>query len=132
MILVSFLITSYRVVAAVNYTVSGMSSGGYMTGQLHVAHSASITAVGIVTAGPYYCAQDFGYDKGSTICEMNDKPLDVAASIAYATTQSSKGTIDPVSNLANSKVYIFSGSNDELMLPTILEGTYNFYKALYL
>jgi poly(3-hydroxybutyrate) depolymerase len=42
---------------------------------------------------------------------------------------SSKNQIDPVSFLSTSTVYIFSGLRDELMIPQIVEGTYNFYKA---
>src|SRR6266849_6237415 len=36
---------------------SGVSSGGYMAVQLHVAHSATISGVGVIAGGPYYCAQ---------------------------------------------------------------------------
>ena len=39
-------------------TVSGISAGGYMAGQLLVAHSATIRGAGIIAAGPYYCAQN--------------------------------------------------------------------------
>ena len=38
-------------------TVSGLSSGGYMAVQLHVAHSASVRGAGVLAGGPYYCAQ---------------------------------------------------------------------------
>ena len=39
------------------FTVSGVSAGGYMAVQMHVAHSSRITGVGALAAGPYYCAQ---------------------------------------------------------------------------
>src|SRR5205814_4993003 len=38
-------------------TASGVSSGGYMAVQLHVAHSTSVAGVGVIAGGPYYCAQ---------------------------------------------------------------------------
>jgi poly(3-hydroxybutyrate) depolymerase len=39
-------------------SVSGLSSGGFMAVQLHVAFSATFKAgAGIVAGGPYYCAQ---------------------------------------------------------------------------
>ena len=39
-------------------TVSGLSSGGFMAVQLHVAHSATLVkGAGIVAGGPYYCAE---------------------------------------------------------------------------
>lgn len=43
-------------------TVSGLSSGGYMANQLHLAYSDWVKGVGILAAGPYYCAQgDIGH-----------------------------------------------------------------------
>ena len=38
-------------------SVSGVSAGGYMAVQFHVAHSAIVRGAGILAAGPYYCAQ---------------------------------------------------------------------------
>jgi pimeloyl-ACP methyl ester carboxylesterase len=38
-------------------TVSGISAGGYMAVQFHVAHSALVRGAGIVAAGPYLCAE---------------------------------------------------------------------------
>jgi poly(3-hydroxybutyrate) depolymerase len=38
-------------------TVSGLSSGGYMAVQLHVAFSSFIKGAGIFAGGPYHCAQ---------------------------------------------------------------------------
>ena len=119
---------SIQSVFAVNYTVSGISSGGYMTGQVHVTHSSSITGAGIVAAGPYYCSQG-SYYRAHHICTYNDSALDVGPSINYAKSMSANGLIDPVASLAKSIVYIFSGSIDQLMLPPILKGTHDFYKA---
>src|SRR5512132_3856249 len=38
-------------------TVSGISSGGFMAHQFHVAHSAHVAGAGIVAGGPYACSQ---------------------------------------------------------------------------
>ena len=38
-------------------SVSGLSSGGYMAGQFHVAHSATVIGAAIFAAGPYGCAE---------------------------------------------------------------------------
>ena len=37
-------------------SVSGLSSGAFMTVQLHLAHSASFAGAGIIAGGPYRCA----------------------------------------------------------------------------
>jgi poly(3-hydroxybutyrate) depolymerase len=42
---------------AANVTVSGLSSGGYMATQLHVAWSSMFKGAGVIAGGPYYCAQ---------------------------------------------------------------------------
>jgi len=38
-------------------TVSGISAGGSMATQLHLAFSSKISGCGIVAGPPYYCAQ---------------------------------------------------------------------------
>jgi len=38
-------------------SVSGVSSGGYMAVQFHVAHSRLVKGAGVLAGGPYYCAQ---------------------------------------------------------------------------
>ena len=38
-------------------TVSGVSSGGYMANQFHIAYSSLVGGAGIFAGGPYYCAQ---------------------------------------------------------------------------
>jgi hypothetical protein len=39
-------------------TVSGLSSGGFMAVQLHVAYSATVQGRGRGCGGPFYCAKD--------------------------------------------------------------------------
>ena len=38
-------------------TVSGLSSGGFMSGQIHFAHSATIRGASIFGGGPHHCIQ---------------------------------------------------------------------------
>ena len=38
-------------------SVSGISSGGFMAHQFHVAHSQDLMGAGIIAGGPYNCAQ---------------------------------------------------------------------------
>ncbi|WP_232364957.1 hypothetical protein [Salinimonas marina] len=39
-------------------TVSGLSSGGYMANQFHLAYSDRVDGAAIISAGPFYCAQN--------------------------------------------------------------------------
>ncbi|HEX6155736.1 MAG TPA: depolymerase, partial [Burkholderiales bacterium] len=48
------------------FTVSGISSGGYMAVQIHVALSSRVQGAAAIAAGPYYCAQ------GSISTAMNN------------------------------------------------------------
>ena len=42
-----------------NNSISGLSSGAFMTVQLHLAHSASFAGAGIIAGGPFRCAEIF-------------------------------------------------------------------------
>jgi poly(3-hydroxybutyrate) depolymerase len=48
-------------------SVSGVSSGGFMAHQFHVAHSKDIIGSGVIAGGPYYCAKG-DYMRGLTVC----------------------------------------------------------------
>lgn len=48
-------------------SVSGISSGGFMAHQFHVAHSGNLMGAGIIAGGPYYCARGDVY-KGMQEC----------------------------------------------------------------
>src|SRR5882672_8494410 len=93
-------------------TVSGLSSGGFMAVQLHVAYSATFKkGAGVVAGGPYYCAE------GSIVnatgrCMTHSSSIPVASLVSTTNGWASSGLIDPVTNLNASKVYMFSGSVD--------------------
>ena len=48
-------------------SVSGLSSGGYMAVQFHVAYSSLVKGAGIIAGGPYFCAQD-SQDTATNVC----------------------------------------------------------------
>ena len=88
-------------------TVSGLSSGGFMAAQLHVAYSATFNkGAGIVAGGPFYCAE------GSIVnatgrCMASLAGIPVSSLVSTTNTWASQGIIDPVANLQGSKVYLF-------------------------
>jgi poly(3-hydroxybutyrate) depolymerase len=91
-------------------TVSGLSAGGFMATQLGYAHSSVFKGVGVFAAGPYMCAGHNNY----TACMYN-----ASISSSQLTTMqnsinsfSSSGAIDPKSNVAGQKVYLFVGTSD--------------------
>ena len=94
-----------------NISVSGLSSGGYMANQFHIAHSDWVDKVGIIAAGPYYCAQN---SIKTALSQCVNKSTD--ATNKHLTLQAKayekQHKIAPLKNLKNSKVWLLRGVND--------------------
>jgi predicted peptidase len=91
--------------------VSGLSSGGYMANQFHIAHSDWVDKVGIIAAGPYYCAQN-SIKTALAQCvnkstDATNKNLTLQAE-AYENLQK----IAKLDNLKGSKVWLLRGTED--------------------
>jgi poly(3-hydroxybutyrate) depolymerase len=112
-------------------TVSGVSSGGYMAVQMHVAHSATIRGAGVIAGGPYYCA------RGNVFTALYNcmtpgwwTPLPRAATLKAETDAlSAARRIDAVRHLEKSRAWLFSGGNDRTVYPQVVEGLREFYAA---
>ena len=108
-------------------TVSGLSSGGYMAAQLHVAYSATFKkGAGIVAGGPYYCAE------GSIVnatgrCMASPAGIPTSSLVSTTNSWASQGLIDPVVNLQNSRVYLFSGAIDSTVKPGVMDALKTYY-----
>ncbi len=114
---------------AAQISVSGISSGGYMAVQFHVAYSASVVGAGVVAGGPYYCAQDrVSVAVSSCMVPDADHPLpalqylvDFTESVARA------GAVDATANLRKSKVWLFSGRKDEMVRQPVMTALQRYY-----
>jgi poly(3-hydroxybutyrate) depolymerase len=95
-------------------SVSGLSSGGYMAVQFHVAFSASVIGAGIVAGGPFYCAQNqASIAVNNCMLPDADHPLPpIAALVAFTRSAAQAGAIDATANLAGARVWLFSGRKD--------------------
>ncbi|MCW5656194.1 MAG: hypothetical protein KIT60_00700 [Burkholderiaceae bacterium] len=113
---------------ASSVTVSGLSSGGYMATQLHVAWSSVFKGAGVIAAGPYYCAQGLA-TFATTRCLTRDSAPPVAALAATAKAWAAAGRIDATSNLASSKVWLFAGAQDSVVVPALGADLKRFYEA---
>ena len=60
-------------------TVSGISSGAHMAHQLHIAYSDVFSGAGLVSGGPYNCAENSLVTAMGRCMGNTDKPLPVAA-----------------------------------------------------
>lgn len=93
------------------FSVSGVSSGGYMAVQMHFAHSRRVVGVAAVAAGPYYCARGSLWTAW-TLC-MTGNP-------AVSKSDVRDARVDPVANLAKARVWLFSGTEDRTVEPAVV------------
>ena len=110
-------------------SVSGISSGGYMANQFHVAYSSIVVGAGILAAGPFYCA------KGNVATALTDcttptaaNPPDAGYSVRVTQDYASRADIDATSHLADSKVWLFSGSLDMTVYPIVVDRLHDYYR----
>lgn len=109
-------------------TVSGVSSGGFMSAQMLVAFSETIKGAGLFAAGPYFCTR--GTMMTIADCMTTAVSIVVEQLILAAKTFENTGFIDKMSNLKNSKVYIYSGTKDNVVWPDVVKKNEEFFKEV--
>jgi poly(3-hydroxybutyrate) depolymerase len=112
-------------------TVSGISAGGYMAVQFHVAHSAQVTGAAVLAAGPYYCAEGSAWAARYNCMKPGMwTPLpDVGTLVAITRTLAAAGQVDPVAGLRHARVWLFSGRRDETVRREVTEALRRYYAA---
>jgi len=108
-------------------TVSGVSSGAYMAGQLHIAHSALINGAGLIAGGPYWCASG-AMKKGLGPC-MNGGDVGLDELRSYAVDQANSNAIDPLENLEDDRVWLFHGALDTIINKDVPAAASAFYEG---
>lgn len=118
-------------------SVSGLSSGAFMTAQLHVAYSDKLMGAGIIAGGPFYCVGSYEDDPVNFVLQAtstcmtpltgsvgpnSEKLLETAKNLA------SQKQIADVNNLKDDKVYLFSGSNDQTVTTIVVDAVEEFYQ----
>jgi hypothetical protein len=115
-------------------SVSGLSSGAFMSVQFHVAYSRIMVGAGIVAGGPYYCAGCYEVNtfiqNAVSTCMKPVGGMAPDSEILFEKAQKfqEKGWIDSLINLTDDRVYVFSGANDKTVYPVVVEQTEKFYK----
>jgi poly(3-hydroxybutyrate) depolymerase len=110
-------------------SVSGISSGGYMAVQFHVAYSSSIKGAGVVAGGPFYCAKNQAKRAIKNCMQPdNDFPVPpVEELVAFTGDVEKIGAIDSTANLESSKVWLFSGRNDVMVKQPVMTALQRYY-----
>lgn len=117
-------------------TVSGISSGGFMAHQLHVAHASTIAGAAVIAGGPYHCAGG-GYPanlpRALAVCMDLGRwtpflgPPNVDRLVGETQAQAAAGAIDDPAGLREDRVFLFSGTGDDLVPTAIRTSVRNYY-----
>lgn len=110
-------------------TVSGVSSGGFMANQFHIAHADKVSGAGIVAAGPYLCSE------GNLMTAMKQCLADGAPLQQKDLTQSVKNAADKAlianpEDLKNDRVWLFHGTLDNRVGASVSDALHAQYQAL--
>jgi hypothetical protein len=133
-------------------TVSGLSSGGFFAHQFHIAYSKLVNGAGIVAGGPYGCVENIPnpwsmlwtvpldrvsaaviactHYYGSRFFGLRPAAPKVEDSLDLVRAAASRRSIDSIDNLADDRVWLFHGKNDELVPEPIVEVLRRVYEGL--
>lgn len=128
-------------------SVSGISSGAYMAGQFQMAHAKRVTGAAIIAGGPYGCSESIFANTmpgaGTAILNLskavNGCMLDLLGIWGVsdpeelarkAEERAQKGEIDPIADVVRDRVYLFTGTSDHTVAPSIVKHAAAFYEKL--
>jgi hypothetical protein len=108
-------------------TVSGVSAGGFMAVQSHVAFADRIGGAGVIAAGPYHCAQG-DVQVALSQC-MTGEGLAIEPLVEFARKRAEAGEIAPLAELESARVWIFHSPADAVVAPSAGKALADFYRA---
>lgn len=126
-------------IAIEDTSVSGISSGGFMSVQMQVAHASIIRGAGIVAGGPYYCAQDSVLTattecsctgEPSLACKVDEDSTAIPALVAATRSFHGQGRIDDPAHLARQRVVTVVGGKDPLVPAPVTRQLHAYYGAM--
>jgi len=127
-----FALTQSQAIAPLNVdlktlSLSGISSGGSMAIQVHVAHSAIFQKMASIAGPPYRCAEG---EIGTALSACTIEPMLINLNLMISTTGKyySQGEIDDPTNLANSSVWLFSGTKDTIVHTGVVKKSLEYYQ----
>lgn len=106
--------------------VSGLSSGGFMANQFHISHSDWVDKVGIIAAGPYYCAQN---SIKTALAQCVNKSTDATnqSLTQQAEVYENQHKIANLDYLKNSKVWLIRGTKDTKIHENVTQALHEQY-----
>ncbi len=107
-------------------TVSGVSSGGYMAVQTHIALADRVSGAGIVAGGPYHCAA--GSVANALGRCMSGENLDVSHLVSFTREAAASGNLAASEFLDDASVWIFRGTKDVIVSSAVAVALADFYR----
>ena len=108
-------------------SVSGVSAGGFMAVQSHIAFAERIGGAGVIAAGPYHCAEG-NVQVALSRC-MTGEGLAVEPLVEYVREQAGSGAVAPLAELDSARVWIFHSPADSVVAPAAGRALADFYRA---
>lgn len=138
MLFLAFLVMVAVVNAAVNplgpysvsdVTVSGLSAGGFMAVQLHVTFSSIINGSAVFAGGPYYCARgNLIYAEEQCMYTFMGTPT-ISQLLQVTEKYENQGLIDNTLNMKDDPVYLYSGADDTVVDPKVMQSLETYYQT---
>lgn len=112
-----------------NVSVSGLSSGGYMATQFHLAHSDWVNGAGIIAAGPYYCGRNSIVTALNQCVNKVDSSIPLVQLDQQAQSWAEVNKLAPIENLKHSKIWLLHGTNDQTVITPVTDALATQYIA---
>jgi len=108
-------------------TISGISAGGQMAHQMHIAYSDMINGAAIIAGGPFGCADGSLATAMARCMGKADDAYQVAEQAVAIRAAAEDGRLAAVDDLADDPVWLYHGSLDT----TVASGVSNALATLY-
>lgn len=102
-------------------TVSGLSSGGYMAGQFHIAHANWVSGAGLLAAGPYYCARNSILTALGQCVNKQDEEIPLPELETQLQDWRQQGLADPAGGLKGDRVWLLHGTGDMKVIGAVTD-----------
>ena len=122
-------LSSYNIDAS-QISLSGLSSGADMTVQFEVAYSSLVKGVGVIAGSPYYCAEG-QQDRATGVCTCffacSGESVDLSKLVEVTKQNAVLGKIDNPSNMGRHRVWLLSGTKDQLVPQQKMDALSKYY-----
>jgi poly(3-hydroxybutyrate) depolymerase len=106
--------------------VAGISSGGFMAVQMHLAWSGTFRGAAIYAGGPDGCAEG-SLATALGACSSDSPPIPLRTLESRVAGWAREGLIDPLQNLRGQPVYLWAGRLDGTVVPRVTDDLRRFY-----